>query len=173
MTLFTDETIRRLLASSLKTATIDQTGWHDAREGPEQPVEKNVNIVTKRRLPIGGEDCRPQLNMEISPPSSWGRPAQGESAKPWGSCGCSGASQRSWGQKLFASPFARLGYCRPLLWRTVTSRPVTQGCADLPWATCSRPLRWLSYGVFFISLLGARAVGLGLTFNLNTRAALS
>lgn len=34
MALFTDETIRGLLASSLKTASIDETGWHDSGEGP-------------------------------------------------------------------------------------------------------------------------------------------
>ena len=34
MALFTDETIRGLLASSLKTAAIDETGWHDSEEGP-------------------------------------------------------------------------------------------------------------------------------------------
>lgn len=34
MALFTDETIRGLLASSLKTASIDETGWHDSAEGP-------------------------------------------------------------------------------------------------------------------------------------------
>jgi carbonic anhydrase len=34
MALFNDETIRGLLASSLKTASIDETGWHDSGEGP-------------------------------------------------------------------------------------------------------------------------------------------
>ena len=34
MALFTDEAIRGLLASSLKTASIDETGWHDSGEGP-------------------------------------------------------------------------------------------------------------------------------------------
>ena len=34
MALFTDEVIRGLLASSLKTASIDETGWHDSEEGP-------------------------------------------------------------------------------------------------------------------------------------------
>jgi carbonic anhydrase len=34
MALFTDDTIRTLLASSLKTATIDETGWHDSGDGP-------------------------------------------------------------------------------------------------------------------------------------------
>lgn len=33
MAMFTDETIRKLLSSSLKTATIDETGWHDTGEG--------------------------------------------------------------------------------------------------------------------------------------------
>ena len=31
---FTDEIMRRLLASSLKTATLDGDGWHDSGEGP-------------------------------------------------------------------------------------------------------------------------------------------
>jgi carbonic anhydrase len=34
MTYFTDEVIRGLLASSLKTASVDATGWHDSGEGP-------------------------------------------------------------------------------------------------------------------------------------------
>ncbi|MFY9608025.1 MAG: carbonic anhydrase [Blastocatellia bacterium] len=34
MALFTDDVIRGLLASSLKTASIDETGWHDSGEGP-------------------------------------------------------------------------------------------------------------------------------------------
>lgn len=34
MALFTDDTIRDLLKSSLKTASIDETGWHDAGDGP-------------------------------------------------------------------------------------------------------------------------------------------
>jgi carbonic anhydrase len=34
MALFTDDVIRGLLASSLKTASIDNTGWHDSEEGP-------------------------------------------------------------------------------------------------------------------------------------------
>lgn len=34
MALFSDEKIRELLASSLKTATIDETGWHDPGEDP-------------------------------------------------------------------------------------------------------------------------------------------
>lgn len=34
MALFTDDVIRGLLASSLKTASIDASGWHDSAEGP-------------------------------------------------------------------------------------------------------------------------------------------
>ena len=34
METFTDEIMRELLASSLKTASIDATGWHDSGEGP-------------------------------------------------------------------------------------------------------------------------------------------
>jgi carbonic anhydrase len=34
METFTDEIMRGLLAKSLKTATIDATGWHDTGQGP-------------------------------------------------------------------------------------------------------------------------------------------
>jgi carbonic anhydrase len=34
METFSDEIMRGLLASSLKTATVDETGWHDFGEGP-------------------------------------------------------------------------------------------------------------------------------------------
>ena len=34
MLLFTDEIMRGLLASSLKTASVDATGWHDSGDGP-------------------------------------------------------------------------------------------------------------------------------------------
>ena len=34
METFTDEIMRDLLASSLKTATVDASGWHDSGEGP-------------------------------------------------------------------------------------------------------------------------------------------
>src|SRR6266851_2930130 len=33
MELFTNDDMRNLLASSLKTATVDQSGWHDSGEG--------------------------------------------------------------------------------------------------------------------------------------------
>jgi carbonic anhydrase len=34
METFNDETMRGLLSSSLKTASVDETGWHDSGEGP-------------------------------------------------------------------------------------------------------------------------------------------
>jgi carbonic anhydrase len=34
MALFTDDVIRGLLAKSLKTASVDASGWHDSAEGP-------------------------------------------------------------------------------------------------------------------------------------------
>jgi carbonic anhydrase len=34
MLLFTNDDMRNLLASSLKTAILDQSGWHDSGEGP-------------------------------------------------------------------------------------------------------------------------------------------
>ncbi|HSO74039.1 MAG TPA: carbonic anhydrase [Blastocatellia bacterium] len=34
MALFTDDVIRGLLATSLKTASIDETRWHDSEDGP-------------------------------------------------------------------------------------------------------------------------------------------
>jgi carbonic anhydrase len=34
METFTDEIMRRLLKQSLKTATVDEKGWHDSGEGP-------------------------------------------------------------------------------------------------------------------------------------------
>src|SRR4030088_2166887 len=34
MLFFTDEVMRNLLASSLKTATLDQSGWRDSGDGP-------------------------------------------------------------------------------------------------------------------------------------------
>src|SRR5499433_2094818 len=34
MELFTDDVIGDLLADSLRTATVDETGWHDSGDGP-------------------------------------------------------------------------------------------------------------------------------------------
>lgn len=46
MELFTDDVMRRLLASSLKTATVDQAGWHDSGEGPGSTEGNYVNWMT-------------------------------------------------------------------------------------------------------------------------------
>ena len=46
MELFTDETMRSLLASSLKTATVDKKGWHDSGRGPGSTEGNYINWMT-------------------------------------------------------------------------------------------------------------------------------
>jgi len=46
MELFTDDIMRKLLASSLKTATVDQSGWHDSGEGPGSTAGNYINWLT-------------------------------------------------------------------------------------------------------------------------------
>jgi carbonic anhydrase len=46
MLLFTDHDMRNLLASSLKTATLDQGDWHDSDEGPGSTEGNYVNWLT-------------------------------------------------------------------------------------------------------------------------------
>jgi carbonic anhydrase len=46
MTYFTDEVIRGLLASSLKTASVDATGWHDSGEGPGSSEGDYIDWLT-------------------------------------------------------------------------------------------------------------------------------
>src|SRR5215469_12307172 len=46
MLLFTNDDMRRLLASSLKTATVDQSGWHDAGQGPGSTEGSYMNWLT-------------------------------------------------------------------------------------------------------------------------------
>lgn len=46
MELFTDEIIRDLLASSLKTASIDENGWHDTGAGPGSPEGQYIDWLT-------------------------------------------------------------------------------------------------------------------------------
>jgi carbonic anhydrase len=46
MLLFTNDDIRSLLASSLKTATLDQSGWHDSGEGPGSTEGNYINWLT-------------------------------------------------------------------------------------------------------------------------------
>ena len=46
METFTDEIIRGLLASSLKTATVDATGWHDVGKGPGSAEAQYVDWLT-------------------------------------------------------------------------------------------------------------------------------
>ena len=46
MALFTDDIMRQLLASSLKTATLDPSGWRDSGEGPGSPEGHFINWLT-------------------------------------------------------------------------------------------------------------------------------
>lgn len=46
MELFTDDTMRNLLASSLKTASLDQSGWRDSGQGPGSTEGRYVNWLT-------------------------------------------------------------------------------------------------------------------------------
>ncbi|WP_372366352.1 beta-class carbonic anhydrase [Candidatus Uabimicrobium sp. HlEnr_7] len=43
---FTDEIMNDLLASSLKTASVDSSGWHDSGEGPGSTEGKYINWLT-------------------------------------------------------------------------------------------------------------------------------
>jgi carbonic anhydrase len=46
MMLFTNDDMRNLLASSLKTATLDQSGWHDTGQGPGSAEGNYINWLT-------------------------------------------------------------------------------------------------------------------------------
>jgi len=46
MLLFTNDDMRSLLASSLKTATLDQSGWRDSGQGPGSTEGSYINWLT-------------------------------------------------------------------------------------------------------------------------------
>jgi carbonic anhydrase len=46
MELFTDEIMRNLLSSSLKTASIDASGWHDSGDGPGSSEGAYIDWLT-------------------------------------------------------------------------------------------------------------------------------
>lgn len=46
MTLFTDEIIRGLLANSLQTAVVDETGWHDVGDGSGSTEAEYIDWLT-------------------------------------------------------------------------------------------------------------------------------
>ena len=46
METFTDEIMRELLASSLETASIDASGWHDHGKGPGSPEGEYIDWLT-------------------------------------------------------------------------------------------------------------------------------
>lgn len=46
MEIFTSETMGNLLASSLKTSSVDASGWHDSGDGPGTQDGKTINWLT-------------------------------------------------------------------------------------------------------------------------------
>lgn len=46
MKTFTDEIMRDLLRQSLKTASVDASGWHDSGDGPGSPEAEHVSFLT-------------------------------------------------------------------------------------------------------------------------------
>ena len=46
MLLFTNDDMRNLLTSSLKTATLEQTGWHDSGDGTGSTEGSYINWLT-------------------------------------------------------------------------------------------------------------------------------
>ena len=48
MLTFTDEVIRGLLAQSLKTASVDASGWHDSGDGPGSNEAEHISFLTIR-----------------------------------------------------------------------------------------------------------------------------
>src|ERR1700746_1222534 len=50
MMLFTNDDIRSLLACSLKTATLDQSGWHDSGQGPGSDAGEFIDWLTIRDI---------------------------------------------------------------------------------------------------------------------------
>ena len=51
METFTDEIMRRLLASSLKTSSIDEKGWHDSGKGPGSTEGYYIDWLTIKDNP--------------------------------------------------------------------------------------------------------------------------
>jgi carbonic anhydrase len=51
METFTDEIMRRLLASSLKTSSVDKNGWHDSGKGPGSAEGNYIDWLTIKDNP--------------------------------------------------------------------------------------------------------------------------
>ncbi|MCU0835201.1 MAG: carbonic anhydrase [Chromatiaceae bacterium] len=68
METFTDEVMRGLLASSLKTATVDASGWHDSGEGPGSTEGNYIDWLTiKDNAQSVVEDVRRIRNHPLVP----------------------------------------------------------------------------------------------------------
>jgi len=97
METFTNQTMRELLASSLETATVDASGWHDHGNGPGSDegkyiewltISDNANSVVSdvqrirqhplvpARIPIYGYiyDCKTGKLIEIPEATAAGKP---------------------------------------------------------------------------------------------------
>jgi carbonic anhydrase len=68
METFTDEIMRGLLASSLKTASVDATGWHDSGQGPGSTEGNYIDWLTiKDNAKSVVEDVRRIRNHPLVP----------------------------------------------------------------------------------------------------------
>jgi len=70
MELFTDEIMRDLLASSLETAAIDESGWHDVGKGPGSHAGHFISWLTiKDQAASVAEDVRRIRSHPLVPKS--------------------------------------------------------------------------------------------------------
>ena len=69
METFTDEIMRDLLASSLKTASVDESGWHDSGDGPGSTEGHYIDWLTiTDNAESVVEDVRRIKNHPLVPP---------------------------------------------------------------------------------------------------------
>src|SRR6185503_6955438 len=69
METFNDETMRGLLASSLKTASVDETGWHDSGAGPGSTEGDYIDWLTiKDQTESVAADVRRIRSHPLVPP---------------------------------------------------------------------------------------------------------
>ena len=102
MLLFTNDDMRNLLASSLKTATLDQNRWRDSGEGPGSTKGNYINWLTftdnaksvvlrirhhplvPHDIPIYGYiyDVKSGILAEVPEATTAGKAGWGESRRP-------------------------------------------------------------------------------------------
>jgi carbonic anhydrase len=70
MELFSDEIMRGLLANSLETATVDESGWHDIGKGPGSNAGDFISWLTIKDNPASVvEDVKRIRNHPLVPKS--------------------------------------------------------------------------------------------------------